>query len=64
MADKFPTPTIFLTSEEDTKMYEICTELKISRTHFIYQAILAKIEENDRNNNNNPDDGGKATHSQ
>jgi len=51
--NKYPTPTIFLTSEEDSKLYKTCRELSMTRTEFIYQAIIEKIDDHDRDNKNN-----------
>lgn len=66
MADRFPTPTVFLTEKEDTAMWEASKSLKIGRTEFIYQAILEKIEKHkndDRNDKNHSGNGGEAARS-
>lgn len=52
---RIPTPTIFLTGEEDSRLYDIALELGMTRTEFIYQAILEKIDDHERNINHGTD---------
>ena len=48
MAEKFATPTIFLTSEEDDRLHIACRHLEITRTDFIYQAIIIALDNHER----------------
>ncbi len=44
MADKFPTPTIFLDSDTDDRLYIAARHLEITRTEFITQAIMIALD--------------------
>lgn len=48
---KYPTPTIFLSEEEDGTLYKIATELGMTRTEFIHNAIIEKINNYESQNN-------------
>lgn len=42
--EKFPTPTIFLSAEDDDRLYIACRHLEITRTEFITQAIALAFD--------------------